>query len=430
MGGAGPVAVRRGTWPLPPWTARSLALAIIVSLPIFVVFVSRGAIILYAVLAVMALPLPEVRRRFVRLLAEPAVLALAGLMLWYLLSALWGPELARGGSRGVRNLAELVAALSLVAIALATEPEDQPALDRALAWGGMACAIIFFGAMLTCEWLPDGLLPRFYRGQSTCYRFPMWYGGPAWGILCIPLGLAVLRRLGTRATWLYGALILPSLVLHFKQAAILGLACGLAALLAVLRLGRPAFNAVMAILVGWTLLAPFATLAAIDTSFDQAYARYLPFSWQHRLHIWRVIADHTLEAPIIGNGAGYNIHIRHHLGAPVPFYVDGKLETMQLIFEHPHSSFMQIWMEAGLVGAALAAAGLTALAIRLQRLPLDRPALAVAAGTLASWFIVAATDFEAWETRWTNVVWGVLAITVLVIRMEMAGRWRETAPGP
>src|SRR5262249_36680372 len=158
-------------------------------------------------------------------------------------------------------------------------------------------------------------------------------------------------------------------------------------------------------------------------------ARYLPFSWQHRLHIWRVIGDHVLEAPLFGHGAGYNIHIRHKLGAPVPFYRDGQLETEPLIFEHPHSSFMQIWMEAGLVGAALMASVLAALGLRLQQLGLDRASLAVAAGTLAAWYIVAATDFEAWETRWTNVTWGVLAITVLALRMEAARRRDASAPG-
>jgi O-antigen ligase len=420
-----PAWTHRDAWPAPPWTARSLALAVILSLPIFVVFVSRGAIILYIVLALMALPLPEVRRRFVRLLAEPAVLALGCLLIWYMLSALWGPEVARGLSRGVRNLGELIAALALVAIALATEPDDQPALDRALAWSAMACAILFFATMLTCRWLPDGLLPRFYQGQSTCYRFPMWYGGPGWAILCIPLGLAVLRRLGRRATWVFVAFTLPSIAFHFKVAAIIGLACGLAAVLAVMRLGRPAFNAVLAIVVAWTLLAPFATLAVIHSPVTQAYARYLPFSWQHRLYIWGVIGGHALEAPLVGEGAGYNIHIRHKLGATVSFYEHGQQESMPLIFEHPHSTFMQIWMEAGLIGAALAAAALAAIGLRLQQLPLDRPALAVAAGALASWCVIAGSDFEAWETRWTNLVWAVLAITVLVIRMEMAGRWRE-----
>lgn len=131
-------------------------------------------------------------------------------------------------------------------------------------------------------------------------------------------------------------------------------------------------------------LPPLEALSALDG---------LPASVAHRLMIWRATGDLLLAHPW---GAG--VEFARAAGAESAFAVlDGRTTELRVLPLHPHSVFLQIWLELGPVGAFLAAAAITAVALGFLRSDFSRSETALFASVLGAAFVSALFEASLWQ---------------------------------
>ena len=153
----------------------------------------------------------------------------------------------------------------------------------------------------------------------------------------------------------------------------------------------------------------------------------LPPSAAHRLLIWDFATARIAERPLLGWGMEASRAVPGHRDAPPPGALDrfglggvgpdAWLRRAQLLPLHPHNGALQLWLELGLVGAALGAAlvGLLALACRRSARP------AVATAMLGSAAVTALLSFGIWQEWWVGAELMALAAAAGLPGHEEAG---------
>ncbi|MBP2297729.1 O-antigen ligase family protein [Azospirillum picis] len=333
----------------------------------------------------------------------PALPAGAAFVLLALASCLWSPSdrsLATVGEIGYVALAALAGSAWLAGLP-AAEARRTAALFLA---GGLAGGLLFayeaardFPLNRWWNAVPDEQLPNLLDGNVPKRTA---------ALLCLlvwPAALTV-HRFGRRGLALlvpvaYGLACLPLT----SRSAMLGIAVGLATLAAArtsLRWTRRVIGT--AITAAFLLVLPTALLLAGRLDLDHAH--WLFRSAQHRVEIWGHAATRALEAPLLGQGIDSSRSLAPQ-GAVSEFVPLGD----SLLPLHPHNAFLQVWLETGAVGAALALAlmlMLLAATARLERR--DQPfALALYATSLA----MGSTAYGIWQVWWMG---GFLAAALML----------------
>ncbi|WP_249118121.1 O-antigen ligase family protein, partial [Neoroseomonas alkaliterrae] len=192
--------------------------------------------------------------------------------------------------------------------------------------------------------------------------------------LLLPLAVALPWPLLPRALLLGGgaAVIVALPGDTAKIAAVLGVAAALAALRAP-RLVPRAIGGGLAALV---LLMPLLVAAVPALPVER-----LPISALHRMLIWDFTAARIAERPVLGWGMEASRAIPGGRGNPPAEVLDRMRVTdparrawfaephVQILPLHPHNAALQVWLELGAVGAALAAALAWLLGVAAARAP-------------------------------------------------------------
>jgi O-antigen ligase len=114
-------------------------------------------------------------------------------------------------------------------------------------------------------------------------------------------------------------------------------------------------------------------------------------SWAERLDIWRFVSAEVLQNPIKGWG------------------LDASRAWPNDIPLHPHDAALQIWLELGALGAALAALFWAWLFTRIAAMvEADRNMAAAAAATATAYLTIGALSFGVWQEWWLAV--GAVAV--------------------
>ena len=146
-------------------------------------------------------------------------------------------------------------------------------------------------------------------------------------------------------------------------------------------------------MVAATLLAPAAAFLPAQEWFN-AWGGKASVSWLQRLVIWQHAGEAAMGCFTFGCGADYAriIHSAKETFTtphwPVP------LPVMPL---HPHNLFLQIWLEMGLIGAALFAAAILNAAKAVSDSALDGATKAVIAASAAAFFVSASFEMSLWQ---------------------------------
>jgi O-antigen ligase len=140
--------------------------------------------------------------------------------------------------------------------------------------------------------------------------------------------------------------------------------------------------------------------------------RHLKQSGLHRLEIWDYMTARVAERPLLGWGfaTAKLVPIR---AAEMRGYVWVDPHGV-----YPHNQVLQLWLETGLLGAALGAVFVLLVLRRIARLPPRIYPFACAA--FAAAFAVSASSFELTTDSW----WAALALTAILLRLA------ETASVP
>lgn len=130
----------------------------------------------------------------------------------------------------------------------------------------------------------------------------------------------------------------------------------------------------------------------------------------HRLVIWRFTAERIADRPLRGWGMD-NARVVPGGSSAVPLQL-GQNQTLQVqrLPLHPHNAALQIWLELGLIGAALMALASARVARQAIHVP-DPVARASAAATFATALTILMLGYGAWQSWW---VWTLILVAWLV----------------
>ena len=310
---------------------------------------------------------------------------LAALVVWLVLSRLWSPW---EGETYIK--VPVMIALGLLFSAAAARREIAP-----LTLAGAVAALAVLIVMLMIEAVGGSPLNRGAAPDATEYQ---WTQAPARGAV-VMLALvwpALAWLLSLRASCRWAAIAVLTLTAGFvslqfgQQSNALGFVLGGAFFLFALFAPRlaillPAFG-----LAAWIAVAPFATLLLFA---GRALPDWLPHSWDVRLGIWLNTSERILQQPWIGHGLD--------AGRAVTEMTTYDGEALAVIPVHPHSAALQIWYDAGVVGAALTAALLALLGLALARAyASNKLAAATAAAVLAMFGAMANIGWSPAQEWW------------------------------
>lgn len=321
---------------------------------------------------------------------RPAAAAAAALIVWAGVSTMWSPS-GRAGLTAL-ELAYVAVCGFVVHRRLTTlSAGDRRRLLRVAAWSTAAGIALYgvenaFGYPLYQLWHGDKSL-EWLVASNVPKR--------AAALLALLLWPAAAAAGGVRNAAI-GAGTLASTLLTSRSAAA-GLGVGAAAY-ALASIGRA--GVVRRLLQTGALLAFVAAVPA-GLYLSRASADLPTDGWSrsllHRMEIWGHAATRALDFPLRGQGvdASRSLPIRDEVSRFEPL-VNSALPL------HPHNAFLQVWLELGAVGAALAA-------FILWRAP-TYARTPVALGYAATALTLASSAYGLWQAWWMSgiVVAGLL----------------------
>jgi O-antigen ligase len=344
-----------------------------------------------------------VNRRWPRL-SGPALYLCVLFLAWCAISLAWDIDI-RDGGRKLRDLILIFgSALLLLGIASETAPEQRKRLAYALVFGGVIGLVVL--AIETVFGFP---IYRAVMGNSSPKLNDLLESKrsvDAMPLIVWPAALA-LERL--RRPWLGALLAVAFTVASFRLTAS---SSEVAMVVGVALLGFAALWTALArrLLIAGTLAAFILIIPAAIFFYDEggATAHVLKYSARQRVEIWHFAAEQALHRPLFGYGLDASRFMPNG-GAVSLFQTPDK----PIIPLHPHDAFLQIWLELGIVGVALAAAILIAMLNATRSWPVSAARFALPAYAAAA--IVAGLAFGIWQVWWlATLAFGLIACRFVV----------------
>lgn len=392
--------------------------------PLVAVLAPKAMVVLLSASALLVAVAPVNRRAPV--FQVPGVMAaiLGGLALWALATTLW--TLAPGNSLGLllRVAALAAAGLYLMSCAARLDETDRHAFATVLAVSGVLFVTFFLfelatGGALTSvaiavwNWLTPWDSPPRYQGSFLASA------SAALVVVIWPCALGLARR--TSIGWALALLVGASVAIFGQNMSSAKIALVFAVIAGVTMWRWPRFSGV-AVFSGLTVanIALFIVVYSrgapglVGWLADALSVDVLPLPWQERIYIIDFALEKVAEQPLFGWGLDASRTIS--AGIVGPFHGNPAIPL------HPHSLWLQIWLELGLVGVALALAlvGLAITKISLSRA--DPMVAATAIAMVVSYLVVGNISFGAWQSWWLAIAWlGVGFVSALVPRQTVEG---------
>ncbi len=343
-------------------------------------------------------------------------LLVAVALMWAGLSIAWSIDYRVGVVAWPKIAAIFLCGLVLVNAAAGFHEDMRRRVGRLLA-GGLLVGVLtvlverFLGLPLHRLWYdiaagPDQPFWILNRSATTLTLF------------AIPAAVAVWNRRGILGMGLWCAVFVSVLFLD-SAAAVLGMLAGLAAFAVVLSAPRRGVYALAAVALAVMLAAPaiprlLPAQAVLKDS--ESGDTLIPRSAYHRLLIWEFTASRIAERPLFGWGLNTS---RVMLGGNELFKGEPALPL------HPHNAALQIWLELGMLGAALAGVLLAWIlhGVKLCVAPGWRRGGAAAAVMAA--LAIAQVSYGIWQSWWLSVLWMSAAFTIAVVRSGTEAEWRR-----
>jgi O-antigen ligase len=142
----------------------------------------------------------------------------------------------------------------------------------------------------------------------------------------------------------------------------------------------------------------------------------LPPSYRMRLEIWHNAAGLIEQKPWFGWGLDSSKTFTQT-------YNYTGIGPAAIIPWHPHNVALHIWLESGLVGAALMSAVVLALTLSLVRgLSHDRKATAGAVGAIGAFCVFAGVSFGVWQAWFLSCGFAAAGLVAALAKKREGGR--------
>ena len=132
----------------------------------------------------------------------------------------------------------------------------------------------------------------------------------------------------------------------------------------------------------------------------------LPQSWDHRLRMWgycwQIIAEHPLR------GEGFDASRTFQETFTIR---DGR--EIAIVSLHPHNAGIQVWTEAGFIGAILASSVVVTLFKPINNYVQNQAQGGAVSGVIAATLIISSITYGAWQFWW----WGCVFLAAGVLHL-------------
>ncbi len=377
----------------------ALALALV---PLVMAVANRSSplVVGAAGLLFLAAELLEDRRTTLRRLAAPlgSPLGLTALafVAWCLVSVAWSPF----PTLSLRVAGEFLPTLAAAYLLARLAPGHLPPATARLAGLMLALAGLYIVGSLAAD-----LAPQKALGQRVALFV---FNRPVMTMLLIgiPLAALLLRRDDLIAGGLALGLGLAAILRSVSGAATLGLAAALATWLAVRLMPRRIGLGLAGLGLGLAVaLAPVEGDLLHRLMPESLHERLIQSSSRARVAIAQSFGAAVAADPWRGTGYGTAARFAE---TPVAAGLEPEMRSM-LAVGHPHNSFLQVWAELGIVGAALAAAALFLMLNSVASLP--RAELATVLALVAAAAAIAFVEHGAWQAWWVAGLGAAIAWT-------------------
>lgn len=180
---------------------------------------------------------------------------------------------------------------------------------------------------------------------------------------------------------------------HFTSADASGAAFVMAGLvwLGVRTVGKPFARGMIPAITGLFIFAPIVVLWGVRSGLFAWLHRLAPPSWDARLNIWAFAANQIVAHPL----RGWGIDASRIFGDAIPL--------------HTHDAALQLWLELGAFGAALAAAFFAWVLYGVVAWTgVNRRDGAMAAASLTAYVMIGGLSFGVWQEWWLAL--GVITV--------------------
>ncbi|WP_165188928.1 O-antigen ligase family protein [Caulobacter soli] len=371
-----------------PWLT-GVAIFVVVMTPLLAYLAPLGFAPLLALAGLLALPGLKPSRA-----AAPPLLILLALALWAAVSMAWSPDAVDVSKLKGYGDIESLTGLKLF-LQLATYGAAVVALRGLSDAGARRAATILAYGMLglivvaTLDSLSGAAVYQklhLLTGKAIRPDFAMIKVSMSTYILALmfwPAALTLSRQSRSLLIWLMAIGLIVTSVVCSADACILALLAGGLVWLCVRLFGGTAAKVLVGLVAAPFVLAPLAVLVGVETGAIAKLHALVPPSWDARLNIWTFAADHVQNHPF----RGWGLDASRTFGSAIPL--------------HTHNAQLQLWLELGAIGAALAGVFFCWMAYEVVRLAeRSREEAAMAAGALVSYLVIGALSFGVWQEWW------------------------------
>lgn len=386
--------------------------------PTLAIFAYKGLAPLFFIVAAVELCL--VWRAHRRLPRPPMGMAwlFAAFIVWGFIGSTWSldPE----ASWATAGKLALMAILGLPLVAAAGHLD--PASYRLVMRGNLAGTAVGLAFLAIEVFFHLPITHALYTAFHIPHATDPSMLNPAATVLVLFVALAagdlLNRRRLVQAVLIGAAAVLLAVLSQSMAAGLAGLAAAVV-FAAVYWGGAVAGRALAVIVAAAILAAPLLPNRVLGPAKEFNWPSDAIPSVYQRIAIWQFTETRIDERPFLGWGldaarripGGHDgikaesLHIQNPVmrGRVTAYFNSGNIEQMPL---HPHNAALQIWLEAGGVGAALTAAlALVALWAAARRWPTARSPIAAVFAFAISALLIAGLSYGIWQTWWLAVLW-------------------------
>lgn len=380
--------------------------------PLLAVYAPLGIAPLLAVTAVALLFGLMADRQAIR---PPRLLILiaGSFLLWSAASTAWTlhPKAA------LLVLAQItgVALGAIVTCASAPRANSRPVVNALLA------ALVLALAIYAIETLFNAPIQTFLKHRTGDREaiYSAFNRGLAVLVVLTPVAIMAFRKAHPVLCAILAGVTATVVFFYFGSAMQLAAVVAIVAGIAVALAGRWVVRLIGTLALIGMLAAPFVAHRLITPDLvDFVSQRTDTVSAQHRLVIWRFVSERIMEKPLTGWGLdsarampGGKDQVQLHVRTcQAPCFRLG--EQLPL---HPHNLALQLWLELGLVGAALGAVAVFGLFWAIAAWPLSRWDRALLAAQASTGLVISGLSYGAWQTWWLSALALAGALSLCVI---------------
>ena len=203
--------------------------------------------------------------------------------------------------------------------------------------------------------------------------------------------------------WIRAALVVLVAVAVFiskSDSALLAIAAGLFVTSLALVSNRLAAIGVLVVAAVAFIAMPLTVQVMADLAAETGADAVVNLSTERRLEIWREFSQVALVHPVLGWG----LESSRYFGMWDIPGVDWSIGPVH----HPHNPILQIWVELGAIGVALAGLIMIGIVLSIPSLPGRRRSFAY--GAITATLAISSVSHGAWQIWWICVLMLVVAL--------------------